>query len=171
MNNTEKMTAIYTKYKTVMFAVAMKVLKVPQDAEDAVHNAILPIMRNLNAIADIDSKDCVYYVSMAVKNTAFNMIRDRHIQTIDISEVEYQLESDENIAEAFAKDEECKVIYKTIQELSSEYRDVLILNLYYELSTSQISDLLSRKHGTVKSQLTRGKKILRTRLKEAGYEG
>lgn len=53
----EKMTAIYEKHKNIMYAVALKILKNPQDAEDAVHNAILPIMRNLGAIKDVDSKD------------------------------------------------------------------------------------------------------------------
>lgn len=166
----EKMTAIYEKHKNTMYAVALKILKNPQDAEDAVHNAILPIMRNLDAIKDVDSKDCMYYVTMAVRNISLNMIRDNHIQTIPLSEIEYKFENDENIAESVAMDESCKIIYKTIQGMAYEYRDVLILHLYYELSTSQISDFLKRKHGTVKSQLTRGKKILKTRLKEGGYE-
>ena len=169
-NNIEKMTAIYEKHKSVMYAVAMKILKNPHDAEDAVHNAIPPIMRNLDAIKDVDSKDCVYYVTMAVKHIALNMIRDNHIQVVPLSEIEYDFESTENIAESVAMDETCKFIYKTIQAMSDEYRDVLILHLYYELSTSQISDFLNRKHGTVKSQLTRGKKLLQARLKENGYE-
>ena len=53
----EKMTAIYEKHKNTMYAVALKILKNPQDAEDAVHNAIPPIMRNLGAIKDVDSKE------------------------------------------------------------------------------------------------------------------
>ena len=169
-NDVEKMTAIYEKHKNVMYAVAMKILKNPHDAEDAVHNAIAPIMRNLDAIKDVDSKDCVYYVTMAVKHTALNMIRDNHIQTISLSEIEYEIASPENIAESIVMDETCQFIYKVIQEMSEEYRDVLILHLYYELSTSQISNFLNRKHGTVKSQLTRGKKLLKARLKENGYE-
>lgn len=167
---TEKMTVIYEKYKNTMYIVALKILKNPQDAEDAVQNAILPIMRNLDAIKDVDSKACVYYVTMAVKHISFNMIRDNHIKTRPLSEIDYEFESDENIAENVAMDESCKIIYKTIQGMTAEYRDVLILHLYYELSTSQISDFLNRKHGTVKSQLTRGKKILKARLKEKGYE-
>ena len=63
----EKMTAIYEKHKNTMYAVALKILKNPQDAEDAVHNTIPSIMRNLDAIKDVDSKDCIYYVTMAVK--------------------------------------------------------------------------------------------------------
>lgn len=161
----EKMTAIYEKHKNIMYAVALKILKNPQDAEDAVHNAILPIMRNLGAIKDVDSKDCMYYVTMAIKHISFNMIRDRHIQTVSLSEIEYEFESDENIAESVAMDESCKIIYKTIQSMNAEYRDVLILHLYYELSTSQISDFLNRKHGTVKSQLTRGKKTVESSIK------
>lgn len=166
----EKMTAIYEKHKNTMYAVALKILKNPQDAEDAVQNAVPPIMRNLDAIKDVDSKDCIYYVKMAVKHISLNMIRDRHIQTVSLSELAYEFESDENIAESVAMDESCKNIYKTIQGMTAEYRDVLILHLYYELSTSQISDFLNRKHGTVKSQLTRGKKLLKARLKEDGYE-
>ena len=148
----EKMTAIYEKHKNTMYAVALKILKNPQDAEDAVHNTIPPIMRNLDAIKDVDSKDCIYYVTMAVKHMSFNMIRDRHIQTVSLL------------------DESCKIIYQNIKSMPAEYRDVQILHLYYELSTSQISDFLNRKHGTVKSQLTRGKKLLKARLKEDGYE-
>ena len=143
----EKMTAIYEKHKNTMYAVALKILKNPQDAEDAVHNTIPPIMRNLDAIKDVDSKDCIYYVTMAVKHMSFNMIR-----------------------ESVIIDESCKIIYQNIKSMPAEYRDVLILHLYYELSTSQISDFLNRKHGTVKSQLTRGKKLLKARLKEDGYE-
>ena len=37
----EKMTEIYEKYKGIMFAAAIKILKNPYDAEDAVHNAIV----------------------------------------------------------------------------------------------------------------------------------
>lgn len=167
----EKMTAIYEKHKSVMYAVAMRILKNPQDAEDAVHNAIPPIMRNLDAIGDVDSKACVYYVTMAVKHIALNMIRDNHIQAVPLSEIEYDFASDENIAERVAMDDNCRLICKTVQAMPEEYRDVLILHIYYELSTAQISDFLNRKHGTVKSQLTRGKKLLKAKLKEAGYEG
>ena len=166
----EKMNAIYEKHKNTMYAVALRILKNQMDAEDAVHNAILPIMRNLDAIKDVDSKDCVYYVTMAVKHISFNMIRDNHIKTIPLSEIEYEFESNENIAESVDTDESCKTIYKIIQGMPFEYRDILVLHLYYDLSTSQISDFLNRKHGTVKSQLTRGKKMLRSRLKENGYE-
>ena len=166
----EKMTAIYEKHKNAMYAVALKILKNPQDAEDAVHNAILPIMRNLDAIKDVDSKDCMYYVTMAVKHISFNMIRDRHIRTVPLCEIEYELESSENIAESISMEDSCIFIYSIIESMPEEYRDVLILHLYYELSTSQISDFLNRKHGTVKSQLTRGKKLLKPRLKENGYE-
>lgn len=93
----EKMTAIYEKHKNTMYAVALKILKNPQDAEDAVHNTIPPIMRNLDAIKDVDSKDCIYYVTMAVKHMSFNMIRDRHIQTVSLSDIEYEFASDESI--------------------------------------------------------------------------
>lgn len=169
----EKMAAIYEKHKNTMYAVALQILKNPQDAEDAVQNAILPIMRNLHAIQDqdADSKDCAYYVATAVKHTALNMIRDRRLQTVSLSEMAQEPESGENIAESVAENETCNIICGAIQRMAPEYRDVLILHLYYELSTSRISDLLGRKHGTVKSQLTRGKKLLKNRLKEHGYEG
>ena len=69
----EKMTAIYEKHKNTMYAVALKILKNPQDAEDAVHNTIPSIMRNLDAIKDVDSKDCIYYVTMACQTLSMNL--------------------------------------------------------------------------------------------------
>lgn len=169
-NDVEKMTVIYEKHKEIMYAVALKILKNPEDAEDAVQSAILPIMRNLDAIKDVDSKDCMYYVTTAVKHISFNMIRDRHIQTVPLSDIKYEFESNEKNAENIDIEDSCKFIYNVIESMPEEYRDVLILNLYYEMSTSKISDFLNRKHGTVKSQLTRGKKILKSKLKENGYE-
>ena len=127
----EKMTAIYEKHKNTMYAVALKILKNSQDAEDAVHNTIPPIMRNLDAIKDVDSKDCIYYVTMAVKHMSFNMIRDRHIQTVSLSDIEYEFASDENIAESVIIDESCKIIYQNIKSMPAEYRDVLILRIIH----------------------------------------
>ncbi len=36
----EKMTAMYEKHKNTMYAVALKILKNPQGAEDAVHTVV-----------------------------------------------------------------------------------------------------------------------------------
>lgn len=166
--DTEKMAAIYERHKSIMYAVAMKILKNPHDAEDAVHNAILPIMRNIDAIKDVDSRDCVYYVTTAVKHISLNMLRDRR-PAIPLSDVKYDLEYGESIAEDAAADDACRFIYRAIQSMPGDYRDVLILHLHYGLSTSQIAALLAKSHGTVKSQLTRGKKLLKSRLKEGGY--
>ena len=52
MDDIEKTAAIYEKHKAVMYAVAMKILRDPYLAEDAVYNAVLSLMRHLDAISD-----------------------------------------------------------------------------------------------------------------------
>ena len=65
-----KLESVYTLYKKRMWYVANQILDNAQDAEDAVHNALIGIARNLDHITDIDSKSTLAYVITAAKHAA-----------------------------------------------------------------------------------------------------
>lgn len=58
------------------------------------------------------------------------------------------------------------LLYKTLRELKEEYREVLILKYVDELSTGEISDILNKHDGAVRTQLSRALTALRELLPE-----
>lgn len=62
-------------------------------------------------------------------------------------------------------DEEKSDVYYAVQELPQKYRAVIHLFYYEDLSVAQISKYLKIKESTVKSQLSRGRDMLRETLK------
>ena len=58
--------------------------------------------------------------------------------------------------------------YYAVMDLPRKYRTVIYLYYYENLSVKEISEDLSVSEGTVKSQLHRGREILKTKLGEGG---
>lgn len=58
---------------------------------------------------------------------------------------------------------------RRIGELPEQYRLVIHLYYYEELSTKEIAGLLHRRTSTVRTQLTRARQQLRTVLEQCGY--
>lgn len=61
-------------------------------------------------------------------------------------------------------------IWAMIMTLPRKFREVLILDLYYEMSINQIAEFLNLATGTVKSRLYRARKKVQNLLKENGDE-
>lgn len=71
----------------------------------------------------------------------------------------------EAVAEAAAEEtEDHSDIYDAVKSLPEKYRQVIHLYYYEELQISEIAKLLSSNESTVKTQLARGRKILKEKL-------
>lgn len=57
-------------------------------------------------------------------------------------------------------------LFAAVMGLPERYRIVIHLFYYEEYSVREIADILRRREGTVKSQLNRGRALLKTKLKE-----
>lgn len=55
-------------------------------------------------------------------------------------------------------------VYLAVKSLPEKYRTVIHLYYYEELSVAEIAACLKRREGTVKSQLARGRELLRKKL-------
>lgn len=60
-------------------------------------------------------------------------------------------------------------LFQAVMRLPEKYRIVIHLFYYEEYSIEEISSALHRSIGTVKSQLSRGRKLLKSMLTEAQY--
>lgn len=62
---------------------------------------------------------------------------------------------------------EDKALFEAVMELPPRYRVVVHLFYYEEYSLDEIAQILHTSQGTVKSRLSRGRKLLKTKLMEA----
>ena len=76
-------------------------------------------------------------------------------------------ESDENIPDERAKDITTRLVLReAVESLKQPYRTVIILFYYEGLSVSEIAKVTETMSVTVRQQLSRGRKMLKTLLKE-----
>ena len=62
-------------------------------------------------------------------------------------------------------------LFKCVFELSTKYREVILLFYYNELSLQEIGEVLKLKTDTVKTRLSRARARLKMSLSEEGYDG
>ncbi|MGL4820456.1 MAG: RNA polymerase sigma factor [Bacilli bacterium] len=68
----------------------------------------------------------------------------------------------ESALESYLHTEQSKSVYSALMTLREPYRDVLFLYYYAELSTDKIAKLRNQKPSVIRTQLRRGRQLLRT---------
>lgn len=135
-----------------MYRLAMGILKKEPDAEDAMQDAILKAYRNLDQLKD-RSKFRPWILSI-VHNCSIEYIRKRK-NVIDIEEEQWIAAPEPSV------DTASKIsIWEAVQKLKIPYRTVIILFYYEDCSIIQISEITNTNVNSIKSQLSRGRKML-----------
>lgn len=140
------------RYRDDLYMLAFAILKNETDAEDAVSNAILKAYEHRKQIS-IFHKFKPWMLAIT-KNEA-----------LKIKKKWLYLPGDETV-EALSKPVMAKYdeLWDVLQQMKEEYRLVVVLFYYDELSLRDISDVLDIPVGTVKSRLSRGRTELRKML-------
>lgn len=90
------------------------------------------------------------------KNYRRSLFRKRTVNIEEAADVSYE--------------PELRELLDALKNLPAPYREVIYLYYYEEYSAKEISEILKRKYGTVKSQLSRGRVLLKDVLKGEYYE-
>ena len=105
--NKSKFEQIYKKYKQIMFFVANMILKDEYLAEDAVHQAFLRIIDNLDKIYKIDCHKTKGFIVIIVENIAIDFYRKRKREkTISFDQVEFYIRDIKNESNLIINDVE-----------------------------------------------------------------
>jgi len=159
---TNKIEALYEKYRMDMFRVAYRVLNDYHLAQDAVQSAFINLIHNLDDIDEIDCKKTRAFVIIVTRNVSINLYRKRKRQNnIILEDMENILEDesqfiDEKIINAELFD---KVLSK-IKGLYAPYADILSLRYVYHYSNKKIAELLGITHENARIRLHRAKQSL-----------
>ena len=125
---------VYKTYRGLMFHIANNILHNPQDAEDAVHNALVAIGENIQKIdAPVCPKTKGYVVTI-VESKAIDIYRKKQRQKMiafseEIAGTETAMPETQGIARCFAR-------------LPDRYRHILLLKYRYGYTNRELAKLL-----------------------------
>ena len=160
-----KFELIYNTYKKQMYYTANNILKESHLAEDAVHNAFLRIINNLEKIEDINSHKTKGLIVIIVKNVSIDIYRknkkerDNTIFIDDLDQIHGYDEINKN---------ELGDLEIAISKLPESYKQVFLLKFSHELTDNEISKILDIKPDNVRKRISRGKEKLKNILNEMG---
>lgn len=143
-----------SQYRYQFYIVAYAILENEADAEDAVCNAILSGYEHLVQLKN-PNKFKSWMITIT-KNEALKLRQKR-----------MELPGDENVERLLPPVQDShNELWDIVQTMKEEYRIVVVLFYYNNLSLREISRILDIPVGTVKSRLNRGREFLKEALDE-----
>lgn len=151
-----KFEALYIKYRGLMYHVAYQLLRNEPDAEDAVQQSFLSLLRNLDKVQQVDSSETRAYVTIIAEHKAIDIIREKQrLTTVELEDnvygIAFQPPGDHGYGDAIAA-------------LPAQYREVLLLRHAQGYSTREVAEILEISYEAARKLLYRAKEALRNQL-------
>ena len=156
-----KFVAVYEQYHEKMEKIALHILGSQHDAEDAVQNAFLQIIRHFEKIYEIPCEELPFWIISIVKNEALMILRKRK-RTVPLENWE-----------GFAAEAEDVTGYQELvalfARLPESYRAVLEMKILLGYSDKEIAERLGISRAAVSTRATRGRALLRSIAEKEGF--
>ena len=155
---------LFSDYEQIMFRTAFAVLHNEQDAEDAVHEAFIRIISNIDRVRCIAPDKRKSYIIIITRNIAIDLCRSR-MKQVDMNDTDIGDEGSDVERDVFGK-YDCETLNSAISNLNDKLRQVLILYYYHDEPTGSIAQMLGISEVAVRSRLFRARKALYGILKD-----
>jgi RNA polymerase sigma-70 factor, ECF subfamily len=156
--DTAAFASLVERYERVLFSVALRMLGDPEDARDATQDAFIKVFQRLG---DYKPEHRFFsWIYRILTNECLNTLRARRPQDPEIPDLAITSDA----LEALELEERRRAVQAAIIALPRDYRDVLILRHFGELSYEEVADTLAIPVKTVKSRLYTARQQLGQRL-------
>ncbi|MDH5609652.1 MAG: RNA polymerase sigma factor [Cyclobacteriaceae bacterium] len=158
-NDRQMQELLYQKYSRSMYAVALRYAKMEQEAEDILQEAFIKVFQHIEKFRGESS--LAYWIKRIIINTALNHQRSKLYlyPMVDVTEMKSWGCEGNSIAD---------IQYQELMAMVSELPDGcrIIFNLYAieGYKHHEIATLLGISEGTSKSQYSRAKCLLQTKI-------
>jgi len=166
-----KLEQIWSMYHGLMLYIAKGILTNHATAEDAVSEAYIKIIRNIDKLDNISSYQSKAYIVSIVRSVSIDMYRKSKNVTEASDEVlEIIPDNDINVLEGIVIDEGVNAIKAAIKLLPIHLKDVVYLSLVHGYNHSEIAKMLDITEAASKMRLYRAKAEIRKRLVGENHE-
>jgi RNA polymerase sigma-70 factor (ECF subfamily) len=161
---------LYDRYGRPAYGLALRIVRDPALAEDAVQEAFLTLWRTAKSFRSDRAKPSTWILTL-VHRRAVDVVRREERRRAAPLET-----SEEPEAYGPATDEEIeltdrrRIVQEALRQLPDDQREALELAYYGGLTQSELAERLSVPLGTIKSRMFTGLRRLRDLLAEAGLD-
>jgi RNA polymerase sigma-70 factor (ECF subfamily) len=156
--DTAAFAGLVERYERVLFSVALRMLGDAEDARDATQDVFIKVFQRLG---DYKPEHRFFsWIYRILTNECLNTLRARRPQEREIPDLAITT----GALDALELEERRRAVQAAITALPRDYRDVLILRHFAELSYEEVADTLAIPVKTVKSRLYTARQQLGQRL-------
>jgi RNA polymerase sigma-70 factor (ECF subfamily) len=164
----QALTALVSQYSGTLYRVAFSVLRNASDAEDAVQEAFLRVLRHRDTLGEV--RDNRVWLIRIVWNIVLDRKRRAKTrpETDDVSELARVLPADGLSAEQIASAAQHHAhVLACMEQLPAKERQVLMLSAFEELTSVEIASILGTTESSVRSRLFRARNLMAGLLNHA----
>lgn len=151
------------EYSEMLYKLAFFQLKNYQDAEDVVQETFYQYIRTAPEFENREHEKA-WFIKVTL-NGCRKVFRCAWYRRRDVL-LPQETAAETSMEKEYLAREKRQEILNAVFSLPGKYREVLHLFYFEDFSVKQIVEVTGRKESTVTSQLTRGRELLRKKLKE-----
>jgi RNA polymerase sigma-70 factor, ECF subfamily len=164
----DALAALVDQYAGALYRVAFSVLRNPADAEDAVQEAFLRVLRHRDTLGEV--RDHRVWLIRIVWNIVLDRKRRAKTrpETDDVADLARVLPSNGLSAEELAAAAQHHAhVLACVDQLPAKEREVLMLSAFEELTSVEIAAVLEITESSVRSRLFRARNLIAELLEHA----
>ena len=155
------LAALVSQYAGTLYRVAFSVLRNPSDAEDAVQEAFLRVLRHRDTLGEVRDQR-VWLIRIVWKIVLDRKRRAKtRPETDDVADLARVLPSGGMSAEQIASAAQHHAhVLAYVERLPAKEREVLMLSAFEELNSVEIASVLEISESSVRSRLFRARNLM-----------
>jgi RNA polymerase sigma-70 factor (ECF subfamily) len=152
---------LYHRYKHRVYGYCYRLLRHPQNAEDATQETFLKVHRSLHQLENPES--LTSWIFSIARNEAYTALRRlKPVEELEVAENEVW--DEDGPLKRIVENERAAIVQHCVSLLKPSYREILILREYEQLSYTEIAKVTGSTESAVKSALFKARKAMGKKL-------
>lgn len=160
-DNLDQMGLLFERYHRVLFAFFYHSMGQGATSEDLVQTVFYRMLKYRHTFTgDGEFRTWMYHLARNVLNDYFKK-NNRVVYQEDITTISEKTDNEPSADFQLEKKQESDALHEALAKLSPEYREVLILSRFQELSYQEIAGVMNTSEGNIKVKVHRAMKELK----------
>lgn len=159
---------LVVSHQRLVLHIVGRIVKQPEDVEDICQEVFIKVYRKIKKFRG-ESRLSTWIATIAY-NTSISHVRGKkqkaELLAGDDDRSDLKLDYEYRIENSLEKEEAKAILLQLIEKLPVQYRTVLTLFHLEEFSYKEVEEITCMPEGTIKSYLSRARKLLKDKLEE-----
>lgn len=171
-SDSQKLEMLYKLYEQKMYRAAYSVLHDVGQAEDAVQDAFIRLLKSIKKIKEIGSPECGAYVFRTIRNIAIDQYRRNQAENSHCirGKRPEQADKHDEIDDVVKKVANQMILGEILDNLPEQYRDIVVYRCLHQLSVKEAAAVLEINEATVRKRQQRAMQKIKKMIGEEKYE-